>query len=370
MMICIKCKKEIPDDARFCQWCGKDQTKKAAGRSRANGMGTVYKRGKTWVAEISLGRKVIDGRTQYVRRKKGGFKTKTEALAFIPQLQDLPARKCPTVQELWERYSAGPMLKTASNTQSKYRTAFKRWQPLAFQQIDILTTADLQSVVDEKTASYYPAKDMRDLMSNLYQLALPDQFVSSNLAQYIDLPKLEETEPEPFTDAEVTALWSDYGNGNTFTGYILLMIYTGMMPCELLDCRKDMVDFERQQIVRVGRKTPTRKKTPLVLASFMLPVVQDLIEYSKGPKLLTMNKDRFYDEYYAVLQRAGCRRLTPYSCRHTTATALALDNIAPSIVQKVMRHAKFATTQRYIHVDTSEQLAALNSLPVPAKHQA
>jgi len=32
-------------------------------------------------------------------------------------------------------------------------------------------------------------------------------------------------------------------------------------------------------------------------------------------------------------------------CRHTTATALALGNIAPSVIQEVMRHTKFNTTQ-------------------------
>ena len=56
------------------------------------------------------------------------------------------------------------------------------------------------------------------------------------------------------------------------------------------------------------------------------------------------------------------RKLPPYSCRHTTATALALGNIAPSVIQEVMRHTKFATTQRYIHPDTTSALAAVNQL--------
>lgn len=56
------------------------------------------------------------------------------------------------------------------------------------------------------------------------------------------------------------------------------------------------------------------------------------------------------------------RDLPPYSCRHSTATALAMQNIAPSIIQKVMRHAKFSTTQSYIHVDVSPMLEAVNRL--------
>lgn len=36
-----------------------------------------------------------------------------------------------------------------------------------------------------------------------------------------------------------------------------------------------------------------------------------------------MGRDQFYKEFHMILERCGCRNLTPYSCRHTTATALA-----------------------------------------------
>ena len=58
MNFCIKCKKEIPDGATFCPWCGKRQSpepRKAL--KRANGTGTVYKlqgrRTRPWVAAKS-----------------------------------------------------------------------------------------------------------------------------------------------------------------------------------------------------------------------------------------------------------------------------------------------------------------------------
>lgn len=69
-----------------------------------------------------------------------------------------------------------------------------------------------------------------------------------------------------------------------------------------------------------------------------------------------------YARYHETLKRIGVRDLPPYSCRHSTATALAMQNIAPSIIQKVMRHAKFSTTQSYIHVDVSPMLEAVNRL--------
>ena len=75
-----------------------------------------------------------------------------------------------------------------------------------------------------------------------------------------------------------------------------------------------------------------------------------------------MTKDRFYPAFHDALARCGARNLKPYSCRHTTATALALGNIAPSVIQEVMRHTKFSTAQRYIHPHMTAAHAAVNTV--------
>ena len=59
---------------------------------------------------------------------------------------------------------------------------------------------------------------------------MPDQFVSTNLAKFVTLPDLNAKQQEAFTAEEIGKLWSHYGSGNWWTGYILLMCYTGMMP--------------------------------------------------------------------------------------------------------------------------------------------
>ena len=140
------------------------------------------------------------------------------------------------------------------------------------------------------------------------------------------------------------------------------MIYTGMMPGELLGCQKDFIDWQGKQIRGAGKKTKERKETPIVLADVILPVLSDLCDHTAGEKLIKINKDNFYQVYYETLQRAGCRRLTPYSCRHTAATSLAMENIPPSVIQKVMRHAKFSTTEKYIHISIDPMLEAVNKL--------
>ena len=367
MALCIKCAAELPDGALYCHKCGKKQTvqeRKRSARSRPNGTGSVYKRGKTWECAAVLGYIIQDdGKRKCIRTTKGGFKTKKEAMEYIPKLKEERHRMTPTLQDLWERYRDSKKYeKLSASRQEKYRIAWNKLKSLWFIKIDLLTTFDLQTAVDANASTFYPARDLKDLLSKLYQIALPDQYVKTNLAEFIELPDLNAKPQQPFESEEIAKLWTDYTDGNWWTGYILLMIYTGMMPGELLDCRKESIDWEGKQIIGAGKKTRERRETPIVLADIILPVLTDLCAHTPGDKLIKINKDNFYQVYYETLSRAGCRRLTPYSCRHTAATTLALENIPPSVIQKIMRHAKFATTEKYIHISIDPMLEAVNKL--------
>lgn len=370
-MLCLKCKAELPENARFCHMCGKPlQAPARTPRRRGNGEGSAYKRGSTWEVAIVLGYYLDEnGKAKPKRRTKGGFRTKKEALAYVPQLRQEKHRTIPTLLDLWNQYQMGAYQKLSASRQEKYRIAWPRLAALEFTPIDQLTTADLQAAVDQ-VKTFYPARDIRDLLSILYQLAMPDQFVSTNLADFLVLPELNAKPQEAFTAEEIGKLWTHYGSGNWWTGYILLMCYTGMMPGELLSARKDMVDLKAKTITGAGKKTKERKAVPIVLADVIVPVVDDLMQHTQGDKLIRINKDNFYTVFYQALDDAGCRKLPPYTCRHTAATALAESNIPPSVIQKIMRHASFQTTTRYIHIGVDPMLDAVNKLQLPKRDQA
>ena len=91
-MLCKKCKKEIPDESKFCNLCGTKQVREKSSKKRGNGQGTVYKGpdGK-WIAEYTIGWDEVDGKLNRKMRRKKGFATKNEALAYLPELkQDVP----------------------------------------------------------------------------------------------------------------------------------------------------------------------------------------------------------------------------------------------------------------------------------------
>ncbi|MFB0921615.1 MAG: tyrosine-type recombinase/integrase [Oscillospiraceae bacterium] len=362
-MICInkKCGVELPDDAIYCLYCGRKQIREPKQKLRGNGEGTVFKRGETWTAEVVIGwKKDKDGVRHRVRRTKGGFRTKKEALEYVPTLKKTPSKKAVTLSALYDGWSESAMLKLSRSKQTSYKIAYDKIEDIAYINIGALTIKDLQDCVNEHAPTFYTAKDIRTLLSHLYDRACAQGEVQTNLARYIELPELEEVETTPFSAEEQKTLWEDYNAGNKFTGYLLLMIYTGMMPGELLQAKKSMIDWDARQITGCGLKTKKRKETPILLPDIILPVLEALCEGEKD-KLLPYRRDDFYDEFKKTIARLGLNpELRPYSCRHTTATALDEADLPPTIIKEIMRHTKFSTTERYIHKDTSVMLEAVN----------
>lgn len=363
-MQCRKCRADIPNESKFCLRCGAKQEVSRHGKSRGNGQGCAVKRGGTWSAVWTVGYGVSeDGRVYQKRKWKGGFRTKRDALAFAANPEP-EARKAPTLRSYWNGWERAELKGLSRSKQTAFKIAWKKLSALADVEMDKISIEMLQNCIDEKASTYYPAKDMKTILSHLFKRAVAEGNARTNLSDFIRLPSLEEKELQPFSEDELKKLWDTYGSGDRFIGFILLMVYSGMMPGELLAMKTDMIDWERSEIRGCGLKTKKRKQTPIVFPDMIKPVLSDLAENSKSKAgyLIGMNRDNFYKEYHAALQRAGVRDLPPYSCRHTTATALALGNIAPSVIQEVMRHTKFSTTQRYIHPDTKSAHEAVNTL--------
>ena len=372
-MNCTKCKQEIVQGMIFCPWCGKKQLqgKKKRTKSRGNGTGCAYYDPvhRYWVAQIVDGYRTPEDKTKQmipIKKTKAGFKRREDALAYCSTLKNGPqkAALAPTLAHYWDTYKDGAYTALSASKQQAYRTAWKKLEPIKDTRIDQLTVSDLQKLIAEKCSSYYTTRDCRTLLINLFRIAAAEGYANKDIPTFIQLPSLEETEQTPFSETEQKALWKRYEDGDIRAAVPLLMIYTGMMPGEAQRLRVDQIDLEGHRITGAGMKTKVRKQTDIVLAETIIPLVQDLIDHAQPSGFIwKRNEDLWYAEYHAVLKDAGCRDLPPYSCRHTTATALAVtQNIAPQTVKKVMRWSTAKMLDRYAHPDNDAALNAVNQI--------
>lgn len=378
-MTCRKCKKETPPGALFCPWCGVSLEPIRRKSKRGNGLGSAYKRGNTWEARIVV-RYIMSDDPEKPKKKpvwktKGGFRTKREALDYcniLKQQYNKPKGTAPQLIDYWTTYSGGEMKELGKSKQSAYKTAWNKIkEELQYRPVDQITVTELRDVVSGAASTYYTVKDCKTVLTKLFELAGADGWCSKDLPSYIVLPKLEETERTPFTDEEQLALWKRYESGDMRSAIPLLMICTGMMPGEIQKLKVENLDLEHRKIVHASIKTSVRKKSAIYLPEEVLPILEDLIANARpNGYLWVRNEKKWYENYYDVLKAAGCRRLEPYSCRHTTATRFAIDKkVAPQTIQRIMRWSTTKMLDRYAHPDEEDVLAATKTFAIQSAQE-
>jgi len=330
---------------------------------RANGQGSVYKRGHYWTVQITVGYNE-KGQPRY--KRKGGFRTKTEALEAIDTVREAALVKpVPTVSYYYKAFCKGRGAAISKDKQKAYQIAYNRLEKYHNTPVTDLKVADMQEIINTSCKTFYPAKDLRGLLRHLIRRAGADDYpVNLNLPDLLELPKLVEEKREPFTEEEQIALWLSYDAGNANAAVPLVMVYTGMMTSEMRHLEASMIDLENRQIVGAGFKTEERRTKNILIPDDVVPILQDWMEKTPKGRFFPMNEERFYKMFYQALKDAGItRHLTPYSCRTTTATTLAVHrDVAPQVLQRVMRWKSSAVADRYVNPDDSDGRKAVNKI--------
>lgn len=322
-------------------------------------MGTAFKmpNGK-WRAEATLGYR--DKKRVY--RTKSGFKTKKEALAYIPTLRADPIGVNSKIKfaDLYELWSVPHYKKIGKDTENGYRAAYRHCEPIYYKTFVDLKTQDLQAVVDACALSRRTKADIKSLLGNLYKYAIENDYCNKNYATFIKLPPKEKSKKDAFTADERKTLWADYRAGNEFTGAILVMIYTGMRYGEISRIKKENVHLQERYMIG-GIKTKAGIDRVIPICEKIYPIVAKM--YLSGKKkILEMHEKVFYNDYRVTLARLKMRYLNPHCCRHTAATALAEAGVAPATIKTMLGHEDYSTTLQYTHISIEEILKAANSL--------
>lgn len=328
-------------------------------KARGNGQGSVYKMpsGK-WRAAVTL---YYDENGKRVYKTKSGFVKKKDAIKYLETLRTQEESR-PDIKfiELYREWSDQHYCRVSKDTEYGYVAAYKQCESLYPWRFCDIKAKELQAVVDGCKNSRRSKADIKSLLNNMYKYAMQNDYCQKNYAQYIRLPQKEKSKNDAFTASEIEAFWNDYERGNEFTGYILILIYTGMRYGELATLEKKNI-FIKERYMIGGIKTQAGIDREIPIADKILPIVTKFyLQNSKA--LLEMPEKVFYNEYRATLMRLNMRELKPHCCRHTFSTLMANKGIQPAVIKETAGHEDYSTTMIYTHIKLDEKLKAVNSL--------
>ena len=356
-MNCLFCKKAIPEGSLYCNWCGRKQEYAKNAHRRNNGAGTVYKRGKTWTAKV----RYWNGE-RFSSKTRGGFKTKKDAYAAVPELlSKVKLQKTNRISftELWQRLQDTERFRSLSKgKQNAWKYAYDKCLPLyGVKDFRDLRYEHLQPLLNGLT--YYPAKDVKVLLNAMYKLAEKYEYCDKNYAAMLELPKLESREKETFTEAELAKVWA---SEDPFRIYVLIMCYCGLRPIEMRELRKENIHLDEEYMTG-GRKTELSKKSKIAIPKILLPILEDFVPFEHCKK-------SFEESFARFLKTAGIDRdLTPGCCRHTFVTMLTSVEDSTAMIQKAARHTHYETTLNYTHIAIEDVKATVNKLSTPNPKQ-
>ena len=369
-MNCRKCRAQIPESSKFCNICGAKQDISHKPKARGNGTGSVYKLSNgTWIAVRILGWCVDDaGKKHKNTVSKSGFKTKKEALEYLPKLnpQEKQERKNTiTFRQLYDKWE--PTHNRGKSTMDCYRAAMNHFKPVWYAQMKEITVDDLQECMDECSAGKRTMENMKALCGLLYKYAIPRHFASINMGQYLVVNGEAGIGKEGLPMSALEKLVKAVGRV-PYANYIVAECYLGFRPSELLAL--DISDYDRANRTLTGGAKTEAGKNRVVTISPKIQGIIDQISQNKTTGPLFCDEDgrrldikEFRTKFYEALDACGIdnpttevngvsrKKYTPHSRRHTFSPLMKKGPGADKDKLSLIGHTSTEMLRHYQDVD-------------------
>ena len=323
----------------------------------------------------------------------GYYASRKEAMlalaAYHASPYDLSADKI-TFEDAYKAWSKKDYEERSYTSRKQLESAYKKCEPIYNMRMRDIKKAHMQDILDKyEDQSETAQRNIKTVMKNTFKYCMENDLINKDYTVYLTTKSAASEEDgihTPYTAEEIAMLWdnlktpvplrhSRHEFKDVFPADIVLMlIYTGMRPSELLKMECANVNLEERCMVG-GSKTEAGKNRVIPLHDDILPLVAARMELGnkylityKTDKPPTLQQFRVYMHDPLLVNKMDLMHL-PHDGRHTFATFAHRFRIDKLIEKKIMGHAVPDITDGiYTHKDAQELVEEVNKIVFYEKH--
>ena len=272
--------------------------------------------------------------------------------------------------EKWKKYRKSLKNQISDSTWRNYEIAFHHFSELHDRKFISIRTNDLQQCLNAYNhKSQTTISSMRAVLKAMYPYAKLNEYIDRDLTEGLVYEWTNSTEQihDRYSDEEIKTLWSKLYEINN-VDIILIMIYTGLRPTELLEIQTENVHLDEKYMVG-GMKTEAGKDRIIPLNDKIIPLVKN--RYDANKKYLINNK--FGNHYtYGTYMNGNFNtcmgklkmKHLPHDGRHTFASLMDSAGANDVCIKLIMGHSMKNDTTKgtYTHKTLEELLTEVNKI--------
>lgn len=334
------------------------------------GYGSVYKlsgsRRRPFTARIQTWHNTESGRPEY--KYLGYYKTSQEALQALMEYNKSPYDLDLinyTISDLYSEFKKRKLSKLSNSGVYIYQAAYKYLAPIHDMKIKEIKTFHLQKIIDNIDRKWQTKNHVQTLLNQLFDIAIELDIVTKNYAKFTKIgPKEESNIHKSFTSDEIKLLFEAIKT-EPFADTVLIMIYSGLRPSELLNIEKSSVNLE-QMYITAGSKTKAGKNRVIPINKKIFPFIKKRCA-SSNIYIIEKNgcpvKYSSYRRIYIDLMKKLNMEHLPHDGRHTFASLADTAGMNKVSIKRIMGHATNDITENvYTHKEIDELIKNINMI--------
>lgn len=359
-MICVKCKKEIPDKSAFCNHCGKKQDQTRKHRKRANGTGTVTKlsgnREKPWLARKD---------DVFI----GTYRLRSDAEKALSQISDVDVSALFNLT-FTEVYKA--MLPELRNVTEDHKTNLNgRYKACSALHNEIYRKIRRSQFLDEiirledEGKSKSTVQKTMQLFNHMESWAIGEGIIQANRVENLTTIAQQKSVKRILTDAEIEKIQN---STNRAAQIVLIILGAGCRTNEIFKAK--LCDCYEDYFVG-GSKTRAGDRRTIMISEIGLKSYQALRNKAieKGCELLidaydgNKNQRNFVKrDLKNLLDELEISGVTLHSFRHTMVTQALESGVDHVALTQMIGHTDIETTKIYTHMRPEHLRKEINKM--------